>query len=292
MPCSGRELELEEALQLRERAIAVGYAVAMIDRVSCGQVPRRRPRPPGTHERSRQGGCPRQGCVSGSSPAETAPWSIRLRRACRASRRVSSVATRRKTMLGFQPPAVGRRGGRGRRRPWRLGWLTAGPSAALLKSGSARTAAAHMLAVVSGTAALRSRCRARDRPRRRGRHLADHMALDGERHRRASARGPSSGTCARAIDLDPERCRSRRREDEGRPARPPRRAALRPRRDPRARAPRRRGCRPRRREPLPRPQARRRSPTRPASRSTRRRTSPPARAGSSRRTATTSRGEI
>ena len=91
------------------------------------------------------------------------------------------------------------------------------------------------------------------------------------------------------LNIDPELVAAAVTDaDEGDPARPPRRPAVRPRPALRARPAGRRGRGARRRERLPRPQARRALGRRPASRSTRRRTSPRARAGSSRRTAPTS----
>ena len=57
MPYSGSELELEEAKRLHERAVSVGYTVAMIEQVSCDKFRVVVHGIPGPHERPRQGGC-------------------------------------------------------------------------------------------------------------------------------------------------------------------------------------------------------------------------------------------
>jgi dTDP-4-amino-4,6-dideoxygalactose transaminase len=65
------------------------------------------------------------------------------------------MRTRRETKLGFQPPAVGEEEIAAVAETIRSGWLTSGPNAALLEERTAAyLEAEHVLAVVSGTAAL------------------------------------------------------------------------------------------------------------------------------------------
>src|ERR671922_678105 len=66
-----------------------------------------------------------------------------------------SSTTRRKTFLGFQPPAVGEEEIAAVAETLRSGWLTTGPAAAELERRFAEyVGAQHALAVASGTAAL------------------------------------------------------------------------------------------------------------------------------------------
>ena len=65
------------------------------------------------------------------------------------------MRTRRKTRLGFQPPAIGEEEIAAVVETLRSGWLTSGPRAALLEERmGAYLEAEHVLAVTSGTAAL------------------------------------------------------------------------------------------------------------------------------------------
>ena len=69
--------------------------------------------------------------------------------------RLSSKTTKRETMLGFQPPAVGEEEIEAVAETIRSGWLTTGPRAAELEQRLAHYLdATHVLAVSSGTAAL------------------------------------------------------------------------------------------------------------------------------------------
>src|ERR671936_1807771 len=62
---------------------------------------------------------------------------------------------RRRTMLGFQPPAIGEEGIAAVAETLRSGWLTSGPRAAELERRMAEyLEAEHVLALASGTAAL------------------------------------------------------------------------------------------------------------------------------------------
>jgi dTDP-4-amino-4,6-dideoxygalactose transaminase len=65
------------------------------------------------------------------------------------------LSSRRKTFLGFQPPAVGEEEIEAVAETIRSGWLTTGPKAAELEQRAAKLLEAkHVLAVTSGTAAL------------------------------------------------------------------------------------------------------------------------------------------
>src|SRR6476469_5758701 len=76
-------------------------------------------------------------------------------RARRYASRVESVSSRRATMLGFQPPAIGDEQIEAVAETLRSGWLTTGPRAAELERRFAEyVQAEHVLAVTSGTAAL------------------------------------------------------------------------------------------------------------------------------------------
>src|ERR671922_1862860 len=66
-----------------------------------------------------------------------------------------SSTTRRKTFLGFQPPAIGEEEIAAVAETLRSGWLTSGPAAAELERRMAEyLEAEHVLALASGTAAL------------------------------------------------------------------------------------------------------------------------------------------
>src|SRR5207253_3656624 len=66
-----------------------------------------------------------------------------------------SSETRRETMLGFQPPAVGDEEIAAVAETLRSGWLTTGPKAAELERRMAEFLdAEHVIAVASGTAAM------------------------------------------------------------------------------------------------------------------------------------------
>src|SRR5438105_7687809 len=66
-----------------------------------------------------------------------------------------SSDTKRETMLGFQPPAIGEEEIEAVAETLRSGWLTSGPRTAELERRFAEyTGAEHALAVASGTAAL------------------------------------------------------------------------------------------------------------------------------------------
>jgi dTDP-4-amino-4,6-dideoxygalactose transaminase len=68
---------------------------------------------------------------------------------------MSKLSSRRETMLGFQPPAIGDEEIAAVTETLRSGWLTSGPSAALLEERMREfLAAEHVLALASGTAAL------------------------------------------------------------------------------------------------------------------------------------------
>src|SRR5690242_10101330 len=68
---------------------------------------------------------------------------------------MSKLSSRRETMLGFQPPAVGDEEIAAVAETLRSGWLTTGPRAAELEERmSELLEAEHVLAVASGTAAL------------------------------------------------------------------------------------------------------------------------------------------
>src|SRR5712691_2864770 len=67
----------------------------------------------------------------------------------------SDSRTRRSTMLGFQPPAIGEEEIAAVADALRSGWLTSGPRAAELERRMAEyVEAKHVLALASGTAAL------------------------------------------------------------------------------------------------------------------------------------------
>src|SRR5213078_2751425 len=68
---------------------------------------------------------------------------------------MSRLSSRRETMLGFQPPAIGDEEIAEVTETLRSGWLTSGPSAAELERRMADfLEAEHVLALASGTAAL------------------------------------------------------------------------------------------------------------------------------------------
>src|SRR5213595_327686 len=68
---------------------------------------------------------------------------------------MSKLSSRRETMLGFQPPAIGDEEIAAVTETLRSGWLTSGPSAAQLEERMADyLEAEHVLALASGTAAL------------------------------------------------------------------------------------------------------------------------------------------
>jgi dTDP-4-amino-4,6-dideoxygalactose transaminase len=68
---------------------------------------------------------------------------------------MSKLSSRRETMLGFQPPAIGDEEIAAVTETLRSGWLTSGPSAALLEERMREfLEAEHVLALASGTAAL------------------------------------------------------------------------------------------------------------------------------------------
>jgi dTDP-4-amino-4,6-dideoxygalactose transaminase len=68
---------------------------------------------------------------------------------------MSKLSSRRETMLGFQPPAIGEEEIAAVTETLRSGWLTSGPSAAELERRMAEfLEAEHVLALASGTAAL------------------------------------------------------------------------------------------------------------------------------------------
>ena len=166
----------------------------------------------------------------------------------------------RETQLGFQPPAIGEEEIEAVADALRSGWLTTGPRAALLEERMAEyLEAKHVLAVASGTAAL---------------HLAL-VALgigEGDEVITTPITWPATanvivhtGATPVFVDvregdlnIDPALVAARRdRADEGDPARPPRRPAVRSRSDLGARHPGDRGRGPRGRERLSRAQARR-----------------------------------
>src|SRR5690348_1181148 len=73
----------------------------------------------------------------------------------RHMRTSTESASRRETMLGFQPPAVGEEEIEAVAETIRSGWLTTGPRAAELERRMAEyLEAEHVLALASGTAAL------------------------------------------------------------------------------------------------------------------------------------------
>src|SRR5213080_5150446 len=68
---------------------------------------------------------------------------------------MSRLSSRRETMLGFQPPAIGDEEIAAVTETLRSGWLTSGPSAAPLEERMKEfLEAEHVLALASGTAAL------------------------------------------------------------------------------------------------------------------------------------------
>src|SRR5436305_224601 len=68
---------------------------------------------------------------------------------------MSKLSSRRDTLLGFQPPAIGEEEIAAVTEPLRSGWLTSGPRAAELERRMADyLEAEHVLALASGTAAL------------------------------------------------------------------------------------------------------------------------------------------
>src|SRR5499427_8714926 len=68
---------------------------------------------------------------------------------------MSKLSSRRETMLGFQPPAIGDEEIAAVTETLRSGWLTSGPSAARLEERMRGfLEAEHVLALASGTAAL------------------------------------------------------------------------------------------------------------------------------------------
>ena len=96
-----------------------------------------------------------------------------------------SMRTRRSTPLGFQPPAIGEEEIAAVAETLRSGWLTTGPRAALLEERVAayrRGRARPRRQLRHGRDAPLA-ARARRRAGRRGHHVADHMARDGERDR-------------------------------------------------------------------------------------------------------------
>src|SRR5881398_2184735 len=69
--------------------------------------------------------------------------------------KLSSETTRRPTMLGFQPPAIGEEEIAAVAETLRSGWLTTGPKSAELEVRAGEVLQAeHVLAVASGTAAM------------------------------------------------------------------------------------------------------------------------------------------
>src|SRR6476659_2470934 len=94
---------------------------------------------------------------SRSAKAAHRPWNGPTRPLVSyASRSVQKVSSeKRKTMLGFQPPAIGDEEIEAVAETLRSGWLTTGPRAAELERRFAEfVQAEHVLAVASGTAAL------------------------------------------------------------------------------------------------------------------------------------------
>src|SRR5436305_10730498 len=68
---------------------------------------------------------------------------------------MSKLSSRRDTLLGFQPPAIGEEEIAAVTEPLRSGWLTSGPRAAELERRMAEfLEAEHVLALASGTAAI------------------------------------------------------------------------------------------------------------------------------------------
>src|SRR3954463_11499156 len=68
---------------------------------------------------------------------------------------MSRLSSKRETMLGFQPPAIGEEEIEAVAETLRSGWLTTGPRAAELERRMAEyLEAKHVLALASGTAAL------------------------------------------------------------------------------------------------------------------------------------------
>src|SRR5919198_120483 len=73
----------------------------------------------------------------------------------RDTRTRTEIVSKRKTMLGFQPPAIGEEEVAAVAETLRSGWLTTGPRAAELERRMADyLEAEHVLALASGTAAL------------------------------------------------------------------------------------------------------------------------------------------
>ena len=208
---------------------------------------------------ARSGAAPtgRVRCSRQAPTGTTRSSALAVRRGPYAS---GSMRTRRRTPLGFQPPAVGEEEIAAVAETLRSGWLTTGPRTALLEERlAAYLEVEHVLAVSSGTAAM---------------HLAL-LALGvgpGDEVITSPITWPATANVIEHCGATPVFCdvreddlnldpallpAARHRADEGDPPRPPRRPAVRPRPDPRARAARRRGRGPRARGPLPRPQARR-----------------------------------
>ena len=196
-------------------------------------------------------------CSPRAARARTHSSGLAVRRGPYAS---ESMRTRRRTTLGFQPPAVGEEEIAAVAETLRSGWLTTGPRTALLEERlAAYLEVEHVLAVSSGTAAM---------------HLAL-LALGvgpGDEVITSPITWPATANVIEHCGATPVFCdvregdlnldpallpRGRDRADEGDPPRPPRGPAVRPRSDPRARPPGRRGRGPCARGALPRPQARR-----------------------------------
>src|SRR5438067_13803324 len=94
-----------------------------------------------------------------SSPSATAVTrrcnAPTVRRRSFGSRSMSKLSSRRDTLLGFQPPAIGEEEIAEVAETLRSGWLTSGPRAAELERRMAEyLEAEHVLALASGTAAL------------------------------------------------------------------------------------------------------------------------------------------
>ena len=196
-------------------------------------------------------------CSRRATPGTTHSSGLAVRRGPYAS---GSMRTRRRTTLGFQPPAVGEEEIAAVAETLRSGWLTTGPRTALLEERlAAYLEVEHVLAVSSGTAAM---------------HLAL-LALGvgpGDEVITSPITWPATANVIEHCGATPVFCdvreddlnldpallpAARHRADEGDPPRPPRGPAVRPRPDPRARPPGRRGRSPCARGALPRPQARR-----------------------------------
>ena len=164
----------DETLQAARRALSGGAGPTAVRRSSSSCRPRggssrskALPRPPPAPASS---GCASTGGRGTSSvscdAAQTArePFSRRAPIVTRRSHGLAgrptpyasgSMRTRRDTMLGFQPPAIGEEEVAAVAETLRSGWLTTGPRAALLEERLAGyLEAEHVLAVSSGTAAM------------------------------------------------------------------------------------------------------------------------------------------